>query len=170
MATDISEKNKIITVALEELRRVHDHVSNAYDQLRVKALAMIGGEVAIITFILAADDHSKIVVSDIAEKIFLIAGIVALILAFILLLGAVLSSDWPVPGDMNEIELIDNGIDDRYDTLEKFLKFLRKDYLEGNRECMKILERKGRRANWALYLLLAGAILLIVLKYGGKHL
>lgn len=163
------EKIKILRVALDELRRVHDHISNAYDQLRIKALAMIAGEVAIVTFILAADDHTQIHVSDLAERIFLGVGVVALLLAFILLISTITSSDWFIPGDMDEIEQIDNGKDNRYETLEKFLFFLRTDYLDGNRKCIKILAKKGFRLNWGLYFLLAGAIILLVLKYGGLH-
>ena len=154
---------------MDELRRVHDHISNSYDQLRIKALGMIAGEVAVVTFILAADDHSKIHVSNSAEKVFLAAGIVALLAAATLLITSITSGDWFIPGDMDEIEQINNGVDNRYDTTEKFLLFLRSDYLSGNRDCIKIVSRKAKKVNWGLYLLLAGTIILLVLKYGGPH-
>jgi|GEM_PF-1285907 len=160
-------KVQVLKVALDELRRVHDHISNAYDQLRIKALGMIAGEVAIVTFILAADDHTEIHASDSAEHVFLGAGVFALATAAFLLISAIASGDWFIPGDMGEIEQIDNGKDNRYDTVEKFLLFLREDYLDANRMCTKIIGQRAKRVNWGLYLLLAGAIILLVLKYGG---
>lgn len=165
-----SEKDKVLSIALDELRRVHDHVSNAYDQLRLKALAMIAGEVAIITFLLTGDSESKLAIPhSIAGRIFLGAGVAALFGAFVLLLSGILSGIWHLPGDMDEIEQINNGIDNRYDTAEKFLLFLKRDYLDGNRKCITIVSVKAKRVNWGLYLLLAGTIILSVIKYGGQH-
>jgi len=147
---------------------VHDKISNAHDQLRNKALAMIAGEIAIVTFLFSGGSDSSIKIPDEASGIiFLFIGVFSLILSFGLLLSSVKSGIWHVPGDMEEIEQIDNGIDHRYGTLEKFLKFLRKDYLSGNRACMSIIAAKSKRVNWGLYLLLSGVIILIVLKYGG---
>ncbi|HVW97051.1 MAG TPA: hypothetical protein VHA56_13860 [Mucilaginibacter sp.] len=165
------EKIEILLIAIKELRRVHSHISNAYDQLRIKALAMIAGEVAIVSFIFASDganDHFQIPHSP-AGRIFLSIGVAFVSLAFGLLVTSITSGLWPVPGDMDEIEQIDNGIDNRYDSIEKFLKFLRKDYLEANRLCMKIVATKAKRVNWGLYLLLAGVIILMVIKLGGPH-
>ncbi len=165
-----SVKEKILNIALGELRRVHEHVSNSYDQLRIKALGMIAGEVAIVTFILAANDNSKIKINTVADGIFLGLGIAALLSAAALLISSITSGDWYIPGDMDEIEQIDNGVDNRYDNVEKLLLFLRKDYLEGTRQCIKIVTRRARRVNWGLYMLLSGSIILLVLKYGGRYI
>ncbi|HSX28983.1 MAG TPA: hypothetical protein VLE73_00325 [Candidatus Saccharimonadales bacterium] len=170
MSSEESEKSKTLRIALDELRRVHEHVSKAYDQLRTKALAMIAGEVAIITFLFSGDKDTRIgMPEDIASRLFLFAGLLALAAAFCLLIRSIASDGWYIPGDMDEIEQIDNGKDNRYDTSEKFLLFLKKDYLESTRDCIKILNRKGKWVNWGLYLLLGGIIILVVIKYGGIH-
>lgn len=166
-----SEKVKVLRIALDELRRVHEHVSNAYDGLRTRVLAMLAGQVAIVTFLFSGTDSSRIgIPPDTAGRIFLTIGIVALISSFALFVYLTASSKgWPVPGDINEIEEIDNGNDCRYDTVEKFLLFLRKDYLQSTRECINILEKKAIRFNIALYLLLVSVIILLAIKYGGLH-
>lgn len=168
---DKEQKVIVLRIALDELRRVHDHISNIYDQLRVRILALLAGQVAIVTFLFSGNKETRInIPADDAGRIFLSIGAASMILAFTLFVYLIASTrGWPIPGDMDEIEQIDNGLDNRYDTEEKFLLFLRKDYLNGNRECMKILSRKAIKFNLALYLLLAGAIILLIIKYGGMH-
>jgi hypothetical protein len=166
-----TETEVILQVALDELRIVHEKISNVYDQLRIRILALLAGQVAIVTFLFSGDKDERIHLPlETSGKIFLAIGILCMILAFILFVYLIASTrDWPIPGDMNEIEQINNGNDNRYDSLEKFLLFLRKDYLEGNRECIKTIAKKATKFNLALYLLLAGVIILLVIKYGGMH-
>jgi hypothetical protein len=128
---------------------------------------MIAGEVAIVAF-LFSDQNAKLArPHDLAGQIFFLAGFLGLWAAFILLIRSIVSGAWYLPGDMDEIEQLYNGNDNRYDTEEKLLFFLRKDYLDGNRECIKIINQRASWVNWGLYMLLGSVIILIALKYGG---
>lgn len=166
-ASEDSQSVKVLKIALEELRRVHDHITNSYDQLRTKALTMIAGEVAIVAFLFSDQNAKLIMPHDLAGIIFFLTALSGLLSAFLLLIRSIAPGTWYVPGDMEEIEQINNGSDNRYETDEKFLLFLRKDYLESSYKCIQIINRRANWVNWGLYILLASVIILIALKYGG---
>ncbi len=159
-----NEDEKVLLGSIDELRRVYDHITNIYDQLRVKALALIAGEVAIVTFIFVGDP-SRYVPEGVDRLIFFYAGIIALLAAFGLLLWVISSVEWSIP----------HGIESSKTQLSKhksylsFLKYLHDDYTQVVSHCNKIVSNKCKKFNWVVYLLSAGVIiLLVVTKFGGR--
>jgi hypothetical protein len=51
-----SEKIAVLRAALRDIRRMYDHISNTYDQLRLKSIGLIAGEIALVAFIFAANN------------------------------------------------------------------------------------------------------------------
>lgn len=157
------EKVKILKVSLDELRRFFDHVSNIYDQLRVKALALIAGEVATATFIFSAD-NTRHIPAESGMKIFYFSGIVILGAAFGILLWIVASFTWKIPHDLDD----SNKLYKKYNSELEFLEYLHDDFIGAIQHCLPAVDKKARKFNWAIYLLAAGIIMLLVIKYGGS--
>lgn len=156
------EKVKILKASLIELRRFYDHVSNIYDQLRIKALALIAGEVAIATFIFAKDEARHIPHNP-ALIIFYFTGIIFLALAFALLLWTIASFSWQIPHDLEDSTTLFN----KHENELSFLKYMHDDYINAINKCLPKVDSKARKFNWTIYLLAAGVIMLLVIKYGG---
>src|SRR5581483_10491751 len=94
-----TEKIKILKISLDELRRFYDHVSNIYDQLRLKALALIAGELGIVGFIFS-DASTRHIPRQVDTQLFYFAGIIFLALAFGSLLWTISSFSWQIPHDL----------------------------------------------------------------------
>src|ERR1700722_6232309 len=93
------EKRIISKLALKELHRLYDHLCRNYDQLRLKTLALLAGEVAIITFIFSSTVYSggKMIPLLPAEnygKVFYWGGVIIIGLAFILFLSVISKVTW----------------------------------------------------------------------------
>lgn len=158
-----SEKVKIVQASLTELRRFYDHVSNIYDQLRVKALALIAGELGIVTFIFAKE-NTRHIPHDMDVKIFYFTGIFFLSIAFGVLLWTIASFPWQIPHDLQDSAKL-------YATFEsekEFLGYIHDDYVGAIKACLPRVDTKARKFNWAIYLLAAGVIILLLIKYGGS--
>jgi hypothetical protein len=162
-ATDPAEKEKMLSLALEELRRTYDHINNIYDQLRVKVLALIGGEVAIVTLLFAIGMPLP---RTVYGAIFLAAGLLFLSLAFALLLWIVSTVQWKIPVDMDEVA----SIYKRYNDAIGFLEYLRDDYIKCINHCAGHVSNRAKRFNWAIYVLCAGVIIIMVIKFGGMNI
>ena len=59
MATRLENDTELLVLAVDELRRLHDSITQSFDNLRGKALALLAGEVAIVTFLFSADGSKK---------------------------------------------------------------------------------------------------------------
>jgi ABC-type enterobactin transport system permease subunit len=153
---------RTLLTAVKELHRIYDHISNTYDQLRIKALALIAGEIAVVSFIFAGDFKLPKVVYGI---VFFGVGIGSLVAAFIVFLLTISSLNWAIPVEFKEIREIE-----KYENEAKFLEYVRKDYLEAVEHCLSVVNRRVRRFDLGLYLLLFGAIILLVIKFGGNRI
>ena len=157
-----TEKVKILKDSLHELRRFYDHVSNIYDQLRIKALAMITGEVAITAFIFS-DSNARRIPAQADLRIFYFSGIILLGIAFGLLLWVIASFGWKIPHDLD-----DSGkLYKKYENEKAFLEYLHDDFIGAINHCLPAVDKKSKRFNWIIYLLAVGVIMLLVIKYGG---
>jgi hypothetical protein len=164
MATKMEEKTDKLNkykVAISELQRIYDHVSNSFDQLRVKTLALIAGEVAIVSFIFSGDQ--TLVPTQTYGKILLGLGLSFMAVAFTMFLWTISSMPWLIPVTLQEVE----DIDERYEDTQAFLKFVKKDYIECINHCMKKVEPRAKRFDTAIYLLMLGVIIVLVIKFGG---
>jgi hypothetical protein len=160
-----TDKTLRLRFAIDELRRTYDHISNIYDQLRVKALAVIAGEVAITTFIFSGElsPYPK----ELYGKIFFFVAIGFLGVSFALLLWMISPLTWKIPVEMEEVE---GDLDDRHSDLQHLLEYTKKDYIAKITYCNELVSKRARRFIWTIYSLSGGAIILLVLKYGGTQI
>lgn len=163
----IDDREQIIELSLAEQRSTYNIVSNIYDQLRIKALALIAGEVAIVTFLFTNWDFWKLV-SGGDRLVFLFAGIFLLGAAFALFLWIISTVQWVMPHDGRTAK--DWEKDKNYPTYYSFLQYLHDDYISANNHCEKIVSNKCKKFNWSIFLLAGGVIIIMVIKFGGPQI
>lgn len=161
------DKIKTIETSIREHRHTYQSTSNIYDQLRIKALALIAGEVAIITFLFNNWDISKLVF-NVDRVIFLSVGILLLSAAFSIFLWIISTVHWVYPHDNRPAKKWTS--DKNYETYYDFLEYLHDDYNTANMHCQKIVNNKCKKFNWSIFLLAGGVIILMVIKFGGTYL
>lgn len=165
MAYKETEETKVLQGSIDELRRTYDHITNIYDQLRLKALALIAGEVAIVAFIFTDYTNSKnFVPVGTDRQVIFFGAIAALGLAFGFLLWVISSVPWKLAHDTVKSGKLHKD----YSTHKEFLEYLNDYYCDVLDYCNKLVSNKCKKFNWVVYLLAAGVILLlIVTKLGG---
>lgn len=163
---DNSSKLSISSESLNELRRFYDHVSNIYDQLRVKTLGLMAGEVAIVSFIFANGTNLSIPF-DADRRFFFWAAIVMLACAFGIFIQIISTMDWIIPHDLEKSDEI--YVNKNHNSELSFIEYLHDDYIEAIKECRPSIEKKNKLFNKAIYLLAAGVIILMVIKFGAPQ-
>lgn len=165
MATP-TEKLEIIRVSLTELRRFYDHVSNIYDQLRVKTLGLMAGEVAIVSFIFANGTNLTIP-EDADRQFFFWTALVFLAGAFAIFIKIISTMEWIIPHDLETSKEI--YANQNHNSELAFIEYLHDDYISSINTCKPKIEDKNRIFNKAIYLLAAGVIILMVIKVGAPN-
>lgn len=160
------DNTKILQASIAEHRSNYGHISNIYDQLRIKALALIAGEVAIVTFLFTNWNFRELL-HDSDRIFFFFTGVGLLGLAFTILLWVISTVEWKVPHNISNAKTLLG--DKNHNTEESFLEYLNDDYATVNNFCNTLVSRKCRRFNWTLYLLAAGVIIVMVIKFGGPQ-
>lgn len=164
---DHDEKVSILEFAIEEQRSTYGHLNNIYDQLRVKALAMIAGEIAIITFVFSGKNQDFFP-EEVDRLIFFYCGIAFLGLAFALMLWIISSVSWKVPHGFDKSRRTKH-LKANYPQYKKFLEYLNDDYVKVNKHCAQIVSTKCKAFNHVIYMLPAGVIIVLVItKFGGR--
>lgn len=157
---------EILKISLTELRRFYDHLSNIYDQLRVKTLGLMVGEVAIVSFIFANGTNLS-VPEDADRQFFFWLAITLLSIAFALFVKIISTMDWTIPHNLeNSKEIYNNK---NYGSELKFVEYLHDDFIDSIQACRPKVEKKTKMFNQAVYILLAGVIILMVIKFGAPH-
>lgn len=162
-----NQKEQIIHTSLDEQRRLFDGTSNIYDQLRIKALALIAGEVAIVTFLFTGwDFRDKLMDGD--RIVFFYLGILLLGLAFGFLLWIISTVPWTMPHDYSNAKRWTE--DKNYLNHQEFIEYLHDDYVAASTVNVKIVSNKCKKFNWSVFLLAGGVIIIMVIKFGGPQI
>jgi hypothetical protein len=168
VATKLENDKELLEITLLELRRLHGAITQSFDNLRGKALALLAGEVAIVTFLFSASDgkqkaffHDQVPTYGI---VFYGLGIALLGVAFLIFLYVISTVSWHQPPEEKDVA----NITDRFnhDPL-KFLEYLKDEYIESINHCGKITSTKAIRFMWGVYSLSLGIFIILMLKYGG---
>lgn len=166
MAISEDDKIAILESSITEQQRLYDIISNIYDQLRIKALALIAGEVAIVSFLFTNWDFDKALIGS-DRTFFFFVGVIFLGLSLGALLWIISTVDWKMAHGLNKAkELFDNS---NHNTKASFLEYLHDDYTNVNRYCSGLVGNKCRKFNWTVYLLAVGVIIIMVIKFGGPQ-
>lgn len=155
MSYTAGEKS-VLRMSIEELRHCYDHICNIYDQLRLKALALIAGEIAIVSFIFGTSDRLEVPKAA-DRRIFLSVGIIALVVAFGLLLWIISTVTWRFPHDFENAAYI---LKKAHSDEDEYLEYLHDDLVKDVNANLAITSPKLKKFNWSVYLLSAGAIIL----------
>lgn len=161
LRSEDDEEIRVLKLALSEYRHVYDHVAKGYDQLRIKALAMLAGEVALGTFIFSSS--TLIVPREYYGKVFFFSGIFFLLASLGIILSTLRSMDWKIPSDPDDVQALKT----KFSTEKDYLKFIVDDYLMCIHFCKNLSEKRVGRFNWAIIALSVSAIMLLVIKFGG---
>lgn len=145
-------------IAITEMRLHYERLTALYDGIKVRILALIAGEVAIIPFVFS-DGFPD--VKSAQEGIFFAGGMVLFVVSFSLLLWAISTADWQMP-----FGTVDSRSSERlYPTSAKLKRFLKEDYESCSESCLKKIKVRARIFNVTLWLLVASLLILFVLKY-----
>jgi hypothetical protein len=163
-----SDRERLHTLGVEELRRLHDAIGSSFEGLRTKALGLLAGEVAMITFLFSADTGKPLAKPVIISTITMYGvGIALLGIAFVLLLTIITPVQWHHPPETVDLE----DMDDRFHgSPERFAVYLKKEYVKSIRICAPILAVKSKRFIWAVFILSIGIFVVALLKFGSGTL
>lgn len=154
------EEARIIRDSLDELRLFFKHITNIYDQLRIKCLALIAGEVAIVTWIFSSGYPFP---RSYYIRVLLFGGVACLLVAFGVLLWAISAMEWKIPHNVEtSLEL-----KHKYKTEQALLEYLHDDYVGVIRHCLPLITKRSKRVNIPIYLVIIGVTIVLVVKFGG---
>jgi len=155
------EEIEVLKQTILELRRRYDHINNAYDQLRFKVLGLLGGEVAGVTFIFSSGGFMP---DQNYGKVFYVMGIVLIVAAFSLLMSLISSVEWSLPLEVKKLKEHKKNPPDELG----FLEYIRDEYLTCVRKTIDQYEIRMKRFDRTVYILVAGVIMLLVIKLGSR--
>lgn len=159
---------ELYALALVELRELHKSITSSFDNLRTKALALLAGEIAIVTFLFSSNEsaHARFFRESVPiyGVVFYGIGIALLSASFLLFLNVISSVTWSQPPDDKDVI----HVTDRFNHSPlKFMSSLRDDYVESINHCASVQNVKSTRFMWGIYCLSIGIFVTLMLKYGG---
>lgn len=158
-------RQELHQLGIDELRRLHDAIGVSFEGVRSKSLALLAGEVAMVTFLFSSEaSHALAKPFIVYAMVFYGVGVLLLVIAFILLLSIITPVQWHHPPETTDLE----DMDDRFNgSPENFNVYLKNEYIKSIRKCAPKLEVKSRRFIWATFLLAIGIFVVALLKFGG---
>lgn len=167
MATKEENQKELHRLAIHELHRVYDGVVRSFDHLKTKALALLAGEAAIVTFLFSSNGTG----SSFFQKgtsvptygfVLFGVGITLLVGAFIIFIHVISIAKWTHPPDEKDLADIYGRFNNS--PLE-FLEHMKSEYTRTIPQCISILGRRSVRFMWGVYSLSVGIALLVLVKY-----
>ncbi|MGC1176768.1 MAG: hypothetical protein WA843_01750, partial [Candidatus Saccharimonadales bacterium] len=164
MASPIKPKNDteatlILEAALDEMKAKYTAVCSDYAHLGTKIFTLLATELVIITFLFASNKAFSLNV--LYGVIFFGIGIACIILSLGVLFWSVSSNAWASPGEIKELSLL------RYSTYIDYLTDIKDDYLDAYQFCRVSYNKRRIAFDRSIILFVFGAIILMVIKYGG---
>lgn len=158
---DTKTETQLVKLSLEELRHLFNRITRIYDNLKSRTLAIVAGEVAVVSFIFSGKGITIDKDTDLAVKIFYLVGILMVGIAFLILLWIISTSNWKLPYDTTESRKLKAW----YDSEIKLLTTIKEDYETCIDFCLSKIASRGKIFNITLIILSAGVIILMVLKF-----
>lgn len=166
------DKEKLDRIAflesgLNELRNIHNAIGSSYDSMKTKALALLAGEIGIVTFLFANSSNTQATpvqsAISISNAVFYIISFFLLSAAFLLFIHVISPGQWKIPPESHVIKHMREWFNN---DKEKFILYLHDEYQEAISICNSKLSAKAKRFVYGIYLLVSGILLLVLLKYG----
>lgn len=155
-----------IRVAIDELRLRFSYCDSDYNQLQTKFFALLAGEVAIATFLLADNQefHRVFTSGSIIMQLFFVGGLLCLMaaigIAFVYTRSVKAAIAPEIKRILGNTEIKAHpGID--------FLERIKEDYEEAIAICDEDNDRRARKLDWSIDLFVIAAIILMIFKVWG---
>lgn len=162
--TKLSKKDseRILEHGIGVMKGIFAEFSSIYNQLRLKVLSMIAAQLVIVGFIFTGWNLAEV---NFSGAVWIIFGMAVLlqVVPLVLMMWILSPVNWLIPGNSEMY----NGIDEKYDDYEEYLKKLHKDYAQCIGAVQKPVNRRSVAFSYVLYSLGLSIIILLVLKNGG---
>lgn len=163
----MAEKDKIrsLELAIEEQRRDYDQVDTMYESARSKNYSMIAVVLGLLAYLYTANGDGTLqerlfIPNEHYGIIFYAISVALIIYGMGKLVKALKSRPWSTAYDNDQDE-------DKMKNYEKYLEYVRKRYLKCSETNSKSYREKQELLDDALWPLLIGAIMLVLLKVIG---
>jgi hypothetical protein len=141
---------------------MYDDLSNMYDQLRIKAVSIVVGEIAVAAILVSLGKFTP--PTDYYQLILWVISLLLFAGSFIILLWTISSLDWLIPTDIQSSK----NVLRLYPTEKEHMEYIFDEYVTCINYINPRISKRSKAFNLSLYLLLSSVILLIV-TFGGKH-
>lgn len=147
----------ILTIAVEEQRKVYDWIADGTTQVRIKILALLGGGLTALAFLYSAG--SLFIPPQTYGKIFYFSAIGMLVVAFTALIHSLKPLHWEFPIEDKDLLKIS-----KVQTKLEYLEYVKEKYMECYTINISAYNYKQKLFNVSLYPLIFGIIILVVIK------
>jgi len=152
--TKEEDQIKLYKLSIEELRRMHDEIASAYNNVKIKIITFIGGGLALLNYLYS--NGELFIPKETYGRIFYLLGLTFCITALLILFLATQPVEWRLPTESKNHK--------NHNIYLKFLKYVRKEYVEAISINTSHLGKKQKRLNLASSLLIVGTVVLLVIK------
>lgn len=161
-----SQEKELFAECNTELRRLYDYVAHSFEHVRNKALALLVGEVAVVTFLFSGGGFNGILANSQPAYGTVIygLGIALLIYAFVMYFSVVSTIQWPFPTE--EPDMKNPSAKFKNNPLE-FQKYLHAEYMSKVPQCIVKVRQRSLWFMRGTYALAVGVFLIILVRYGG---
>lgn len=153
---------EVLFLAIEEIRRTNDWLTHAYDTVKSRSLTLIGGALGLLVFLYAS--NGIFFPKEVYGQILYIIGLGLMIFALGLLFLATVGRHWEFSLESRDLEKMD------FKDYDHFLAYVKERSLYAYRCNKSAYDKAQMLSAMALKPLLAGAIILIVMKIFAKNL
>ena len=163
-APDANES--LLEECVVELRRLYDYGSESLEHVRNKALALMVGEVAIVTFLFSRDGNNSLLKhgTPVYGYVALGLGVAFLAYAFYKYFRVIETIQWQFPTEDYDMK---NPTARFHSSRLEFLDYLHSEYMRKIPDCLNKIRERSVCFMHGTYALSAGVLIIILVKYGG---
>lgn len=154
--TKQDQSTEIYKTSIDELRRMHDEITNCYREAKTKILTFMGGDLAILSYLYSSG--KLFFPKEVYGQIFYIVGLALCIFALTLLFLAIQPIPWTIPTERKKQRKIEQN------EYLPYLIYTQETYLDAIENNLPLYEKKQKYLNIAVSSLVIGAVLLLIIK------
>lgn len=148
----------------EEMRRFYDYIVRSFEHIKNKALALLVGEVAIVTFLFQDFEFKIDNETPIYGPVVLSLGIALLVFAYIMFLTVISKIQWQFPTEEHDMK---NPTERFKSSPLEYQKYQHSEYMKKAVYCSSKASYRAVKFMHGIYALSVGVFLVILVKYGG---
>jgi len=152
--TKNEDQIQLLKLSIEELRRMHDEITNAYSNVKIKIITFIGGELALLNSLYS--NGELFLPKEVYGRIFYLLGLTSCVVALLVLCLSIQPVLWRMPTESKKHR--------KHKIYLDFLKYVREEYVEALSINKSHLGKKQDRLDLASSLLMIGAVILLIIK------